>query len=733
MPTYTVNIYNNDPLFILSRTIGGTDTWTGEATPSGTATITDNEPGVQGQTIDSDAAGGESATADVTVGGSTSTGAPIYAEESWTLRDTVTGDTFEVITFRVDSGGATGYYTLSELPLVVGRSYETLDYDTNPNVLAGDPAFSIDDYVEVGAEVDGTSGDDTIDAAYTDVDGDSLGSGDDTVLAGDGNDSVEGSAGDDFVYGQAGNDDLSGGDGADVIEGGSGGDTISGGSGDDTIHGDVSPEADQWEYEVYDYDFTSSDGQAFDIENGTLAGSGQTDTFDSTTLVNDARGTSGNPSDFGVIYTSQLLVDEDGTYTFSTTSDDGSTIRIFDENGTALTWTNQGGSTASFMDNDQHQAPTTRSGEVTLEAGRLYTIEVRHWENQGGQVISGQVTSPSGTTEDLADSDLVIGPASGVAGDDSIDAGDGDDRVFAGAGNDTIDGGTGADTIYGGLGDDEMYLAEGDEAFGGDGDDLFVLGDLGEAGSSTITITGGEGDETAGDTLQLTSDLTQDDITFTNTDDAAGGLSGTFTMADGTVVNFSEIENIICFTPGARILTEHGERPIETLRPGDRVLTHDNGLQPIRWIGHSTVEGRGRFAPIAVNSKVMQGARRPLLVSPQHRLLFRGYRAELLFGQSEVLVAAKHLVDGVDVRIAERPKVTYFHLMLDRHEVIYAEGAATESFHAGDHAVSALSPRARFEMFQTFPHLRADLSVYGTTARPCLKAYEARALSPVAA
>ena len=74
MPTYTVNIYNNDPLFILSGTVGNTASWTGEANPSGTATITDNEPGLEGQTIDSSGSGGESATADVTVGGDTSTG-----------------------------------------------------------------------------------------------------------------------------------------------------------------------------------------------------------------------------------------------------------------------------------------------------------------------------------------------------------------------------------------------------------------------------------------------------------------------------------------------------------------------------------------------------------------------------------------------------------------------------------------------------------------------------------
>ena len=314
------------------------------------------------------------------------------------------------------------------------------------------------------------------------------------------------------------------------------------------------------------------------------------------------------------------------------------------------------------------------------------------------------------------------------AGNDYVASGLGDDTVFGEAGNDTLIGGVGADQLFGGLGDDEMYVAEGDIADGGDGDDFFFLVDLGEPGSSTIDIVGGETGEINGDTLQLTSDVGKNDITFSNEDDAAGGLSGSFTMADGTIVTFSEIENIICFTPGTRIMTDRGERAIENLRQGDMVLTRDHGFQPIRWIGNSTVEGRGKFAPVAINSNVMDGARRPLLVSPQHRMLFTGYKAELLFGTDEVLVAAQHLVDGRDVRIVEREVVSYLHIMFDRHEVIYAEGAATESFHAGDMGVAAISDKAREEMFSIFPQLRSDPAAHGDTARTCLKVHETRAL-----
>ena len=109
-------------------------------------------------------------------------------------------------------------------------------------------------------------------------------------------------------------------------------------------------------------------------------------------------------------------------------------------------------------------------------------------------------------------------------------------------------------------------------------------------------------------------------------------------------------------------------------------------------------------------------------------MLFEGYRAELLFGRSEVLVSAKHLVNDLNIRQTPCAAVTYLHLMLDQHEVIYADGAATESFYAADEGISALTDGAREEMLELFPELRSNLGSYGDTARQCLKAHEARLL-----
>jgi hypothetical protein len=149
-------------------------------------------------------------------------------------------------------------------------------------------------------------------------------------------------------------------------------------------------------------------------------------------------------------------------------------------------------------------------------------------------------------------------------------------------------------------------------------------------------------------------------------------------------------------------------------------------MQPIRWIGKRAVAAQSDFAPILIHPGVVTGLETALLVSPQHRMLFTGYRAELLFGESEVLVAAKHLLDGSDVTRQPANHVTYIHMLFDSHEVVYANGAATESFHPGEEGMTAIDAAARCELFSIFPELRADLTQYGRTARRCLRKHEAQ-------
>ncbi|MEY8839650.1 Hint domain-containing protein, partial [Cribrihabitans sp. XS_ASV171] len=337
--------------------------------------------------------------------------------------------------------------------------------------------------------------------------------------------------------------------------------------------------------------------------------------------------------------------------------------------------------------------PEDATGSVLVEiAGPVQSIEISYSNGLSG-------------TQAIYVTDIFFDPINRPGGDDTLDGGAGDDVLSGQAGDDLLSGGEGADDVTGGTGDDTIEAAQGDTVDGGDGDDLFQLTDLGEAGSGTIQIIGGEGDENAGDTLALGSDV--DYSTLTLTTDDPDEKAGTVEMADGTIVSFSGIENIICFTPGTLILTAAGPRPVETLRRGDLIVTRDEGLKPLRWVGQRSVAAQGRFAPIEIAPELLPGATAPLLVSPQHRMLWTGPQAQLLFGTAEVLVSAHHLLGQPGVRCRPGGAVTYLHLMLDRHEVIYANGAASESFFPGDAALDALSDQGREELFALFPELRS--------------------------
>jgi hypothetical protein len=197
------------------------------------------------------------------------------------------------------------------------------------------------------------------------------------------------------------------------------------------------------------------------------------------------------------------------------------------------------------------------------------------------------------------------------------------------------------------------------------------------------------------------------------------------TSFSGLGINRQATNFLACFTAGTAIATPSGERLIETLVPGDLVLTADHGAQAVRWIGNRRVAGQGRFAPVLIREGAL-GNSRDLRVSPQHRMLLSGWRAELLFGASEVLAAACHLINDASIRRAPCAQVRYFHLMFDQHEIITAEGCASESFFPGVAALGGLEAETRSEILALFPELAAGVAGYGATARTTLKPYEAR-------
>ena len=193
---------------------------------------------------------------------------------------------------------------------------------------------------------------------------------------------------------------------------------------------------------------------------------------------------------------------------------------------------------------------------------------------------------------------------------------------------------------------------------------------------------------------------------------------------------------VICFTPGTLIDTPEGPRPVEALRPGDRIATRDDGAQELLWVGARRMTGARLHAlphlrPVRIRSGAF-GIGRPtgdLLVSPQHRMLIRGAQARALFNEEEVLVQARDLVDGGAVRIEQGlPELRYIHLMFARHEVIRANGMETESFHPASTDLGMIAEDQRVGLLALFPEVARDPLSYGAFARRALHSSEAAIL-----
>ncbi len=171
---------------------------------------------------------------------------------------------------------------------------------------------------------------------------------------------------------------------------------------------------------------------------------------------------------------------------------------------------------------------------------------------------------------------------------------------------------------------------------------------------------------------------------------------------------------VVCFTRGTLIEGSDGDQiPVEDLQVDDPVMTLDNGIQHIRWIGMQSVRARTLQAnmnlhPIHIPASALAPGlpTADLRVSPQHRILVRSKIAERMFQDKEVLVAAKQLIGLNGIYVDDSAmRVDYFHFLLDRHEVVFANGAACESLYLGQQAITTLPKSSQQEIFQLFPEL----------------------------
>ncbi len=367
----------------------------------------------------------------------------------------------------------------------------------------------------------------------------------------------------------------------------------------------------------------------------------------------------------------------------------------------------------------------TTSGAVTSYtdadlAGGSFSQFVEFRGNDADNDVSGSVGLNAGGyiggdgDDRFRDDGNRGGALTGGAGDDILIGGTGDNNIEGGAGNDILRGGSGNNNLGGGGGNDTIYAEDGSGNLEGDGGNDLIF-----AGLNTTFARGGSGSDT------LLVPLGSTFAPF-----STGSTNGLVFLPNGRVFVYLGFETVAlaCFAQGTRVGTPDGDVPIEQLAAGDLVHTLDNGPQPVRWIGRRTVPGRGRFAPICFEPDSI-GNRRRILLSPQHRVLLTGWRCELLFHESEVLCAAKHLQDGDKVFSAPCDEITYFHVMFDRHEILLSDGALLESFFLGDHVTPGERP-TRAELLDMFPELSAHTCPTHSAARPFARSFEAGLLRP---
>ena len=545
----------------------------------------------------------------------------------------------------------------------------------------------------------GGEGNDTIYGGDGDLQS-TVGGGSDSLSGGDGDDHVFGQVGDDTLDGDAGNDYLDGGTGNDVISGGDGDDYIDGGDGDDILMTGIGRDT--------VFGGAGNDTIMNSAGNDSLVGGDGNDSIIATLGNDTLEGGAGNDT---------LDGGEDDDSLDGGIGDDVLTGGIGND-------VISGGDGNDFIDGgDGDDFLMTGLGQDTILGG------------EGNDTIMNSD----------GDDSLV-----GGAGNDSIIATGGNDTLEGGDGNDTLDGGADNDSLVGGAGDDSLIGGIGNDYIeGGDGNDTIVYapGD----GIDTIadfnfgnTGTLDDGDTTNNDFINLSgfydhiSELYADQLddgilnqsnatdTRGNTVDYSNNASFgtgslTFTGASADSSSFTaENTGVVCFTGGTMILTPSGEMRIDRLRPGDLVTTRDNGPQVLQWvhirdIGPDELAAAPELKPIAIEPGFL-GVRHRLLVSPQHGMLVCRDNGD------EEFVRAKDLarLEGGKVRVAlGKRQVRYIHLLFEEHQVIFANGAPSESFFPGVEAFKMLAPAAKAEMQALFPDLlHAPAKTYGATARP---------------
>ena len=600
------------------------------------------------------------------------------------------GDDRLVIDYHTATTSVIGTATTGFAALGTGSVTTTPGSIEHFTVLAGSGSNTLttgagNDYIETAGAgdnlIDAGEGNNTVKTGAG-VDTITVGSGNDIINAGEGANTITGIGGDKLIVTGAGADTITVTDGNNNIFAGEGANTITAVRGNNIIH-------------------AGSGVDTITVTSGTniiYAGDG----------ANTITATSGNNTIYGGTGVDTIAVTSGGNYIDA--GNGANTITASSGNDTIISGTD----TDTIFTGAGDDSITVRGGTDGVAGGVGNDTLVVDYANATTDVIS---TIPVGILDTGYAGAFTKGVTGTVtyAGIETFDirTGSGDDLIYTGGGNDTINTGAGADYVHAGGGADLIY--------GGVGDVI----DGGETGTDF-------------DTLNLYG-IGRYEIDY----DPMNGENGTVYLLNaeggrtGETLSFTNVENIVaCFTPGTLIATPQGARAIETLKPGDLVLTLDHGFRPIVWVGIKRLSSALLAADAALQPiSIQRGAfgndtpNRDMLVSRQHRMMVSSPRAELLFDTHEVLVRAKHLVSLPGIEEVYLDSVTYIHIMFDEHEIVLADGAWSESFQPGDRTLAGIDADQRQELAAIFPELSdANRFAEFDAARLTLKAHEALVL-----
>lgn len=267
------------------------------------------------------------------------------------------------------------------------------------------------------------------------------------------------------------------------------------------------------------------------------------------------------------------------------------------------------------------------------------------------------------------------------------------------------DGTSGTAAVFGGVDDDVDSLS-----LGATFDDAVVIGETQtiNGGDTATVVIDGQTDSTVD--VFIEEEASQDnELNHTNED------VGIVAFEDGLIP---------CFAAETLIRTDRGDRRVDSLQKGHLLPLWSGGMGRVRLIlqralSAADLRAHPHLRPIRITKGALgQGLpQRDLLVSPQHRMMVASPVAKRMFDSAAVLIAAHRLTELPGIYVdSDLAEVTYVHVVMDRHQVIYAEGCPSETLFTGPEALRSLTEAARAELFQLFP----DLAIRRSDPEPAL-------------